>query len=124
MNLFSKASQSSKTMGLVFCSIHFLISWSVIISVAMGSRDAQWQLVWVFFWLFDFPVSVIHVGVLRFLPQFDIAALPISVNSFNDFLAPTLIFGLLGPLWYGVVPIAISHTVNAFRSRRLSVTSK
>lgn len=114
MTFVAKASTKSKVIGAILASIHLVISWWVIVNVALGSRDAQWQLIWIYFWIADFPISLTHLGVLMWFPQFFIDWLPYQIHDFKNFLAPSFIFGFLGPLWYFLIPILIDrlfHTV-------------
>ena len=107
----------------VIAAVHFVISWIVIVAVATGSRDAQWQLVWLYFWIADFPVSLIHVAALAALPHIDVAFLPSKIGDFNNFLVPALVYGVLSPAWYYLIAVLIGRAYRWLSGKRVASNS-
>jgi hypothetical protein len=108
MKLFPRASRRSRIWCYVLCLIHIFASWWVVIHVATTPPDAQWQLIWIFFWPFDLPCAVAWLAISRLLPNWYFAALGDPIGNFTDFIMPTFLFGIVGPLLYLIAPPAIS----------------
>jgi hypothetical protein len=107
-SLFPGASQRSRRWGYALCVIHTLASWWVVISVATAPLDAQWQLIWVFFWPFDFPCAVVWLALGYFLPGWHFSALADPIGDFRYFIMPAVLFGIVAPLLYLIAPQMIS----------------
>src|SRR5580658_4440331 len=107
-SLFPGASQRSRRWGYALCVIHTLASWWVVISVATAPPDAQWQLIWVFFWPFDFPCAVVWLALGYFLPGWHFSALADPIGDFRYFIMPAVLFGIVAPLLYLIAPQMIS----------------
>jgi len=113
---FARASATSHVIGLVLGLVHLVISWRVIIGIAWmsgGGGDAQWQLAWVLLFPFDFPFSLIIF--LPGIPYWSFDSLPYPVGEFRSFILPAFVHGIIGPLWYYFLPVAIS---SLWRARR------
>jgi hypothetical protein len=106
--LFPRASKRSRMLGYTLCLIHIFASWSVVIHVATTPPDAQWQLIWIFFWPFDLPCAVAWLAIAHFLPDWYFYALGDPIGDFKSFIMPTFLFGIVGPLLYLIAPQAIS----------------
>lgn len=104
----SRASNKSFLIGKVLCLIHAVISWWVIIGVGLGEPDAQWQLIWIFFLPFDLPFSLLVFFSNSILPDWSFQSLPYPVSEFQNFILPTLVHGIIGPLFYFLLPVCIS----------------
>lgn len=115
---FSYASKLSYRLGVILCMVHLLISWWVIINIARSQPDAQWQLIWLFFLPFDFPFSLIVLFSGLIFSVGSIKGLPYPISEFNSFIVPTFIHGIVGPLWYFLLPVLISHYVSLKREKR------
>lgn len=102
------ASSQSVRIGLVMALAHLVVSWWVIIGLARGEPDAQWQLVWIFFLPFDLPFSLLVFFSGSIFPDMMVRSLPYPMSDFRGFLLPAFIHGVLGPIWYFVVPVALS----------------
>ena len=109
MNFSKRNISLSFLLGIVLFFVHLFISWPRIFDAVQDQHDAQGGLIWIDLMLMDFPVSLIHVGALKLLPQFDIGLLPRDMRDFNNFLVPAFVYGFLGPLWYFTIPMLISH---------------
>jgi hypothetical protein len=107
-SLFPGASERSRRLGYALCVIHTLASWWVVISVATAPPDAQWQLIWVFFWPFDFPCAAVWLALGYFLPEWHFGALGDPIGDFRYFIMPTVLFGIVAPLLYLIAPQMIS----------------
>lgn len=105
-------------LGGILFLIHFVVSWKVIFLAASTPYDAQWELIWVYFWIPDFPVSLIHYGALVFVPNFNVPFLPRLIGNFDNFLVPAFVYGIVAPLWYFSVPVFISHWYNTQKLKR------
>ena len=102
-----RASRTSYWIGAVLCLTHLVISWSVIINLALEEPDAQWQLIWLFFMPFDLPFSILDFsGIL--LPNWSFDTLPYPISEFRGYILPSFVHGVIGPIWYFLLPIIIS----------------
>jgi hypothetical protein len=106
--VFSHATRRSALVGAVLSSVHLAISWWVIIWVARSGPDAQWQLIWVYFWFVDFPVTLLWFLGCMLLPNWHFATLGEPIGSFRGFLLPAFVFGIAAPAWYFALPLLIS----------------
>lgn len=107
-NFFARASTKSYLMGSVLCIIHLAIAWWIIIGLARSEPDAQWQLVWIAFLPFDFPFSLLVLFSGSIFPDWSIERFPYPVSEFRSFILPAFIHGIIGPLWYFLLPVCIS----------------
>jgi hypothetical protein len=89
--------------------LHLSISWWVLLRLALGGVDAQWQLTWLLFLPFDLPFSLLVFFSNSFIPDWKVSFLPYPSSEFRSFVLPAAIHGLVGPLWYFVLPVAISR---------------
>ena len=103
-----RASSTSYVVGSVLGVLHLSISWWVIFGLVRGGADAQWQLVWFLFLPFDLPFSLLVFFSGSFVPDWSIASLPYPVSELRGFILPAIIHGLVGPLWYFLLPVAVS----------------
>jgi len=104
----SRASKKSYRIGIALCLIHLVISWWFIIGLAMYEPDAQWQLVWFLFLPFDLPFSLLVLFSGSIFPDWTFTTFPYPISEFHDFILPAFIHGILGPLWYFLLPVSIS----------------
>jgi hypothetical protein len=88
--------------------MHLVVSWFVIIILASGEQDALWQLTWLFFLPFDLPFSLIVPLLMPLFRGWSITSLPYPIGEVNEFLLPAFIVGIVGPLWYFLLPVIIS----------------
>jgi hypothetical protein len=93
--------------------VHLVISWWIIISVLMSHHDAQWQLIWIF--LLPFSLLVPFAGYI--FPEWDFRKLPSPWNDFDSFIVPTIVYGIIGPLQYFLLPVL----VDGFMTRRARI---
>ena len=114
--VLSRATGRSVVVGVVLSSVHLAISWWIIIRVARSVPDAQWQLIWVYFWPVDFPVTLLWFLGCMLLPNWYFATLGEPIGNFRGFLLPAFVFGIAAPAWYFVLPLLISSRRR--RSRR------
>ena len=116
--IFAAASRGAYKIGAVAAIIHLVVSWWIIISVLMSNRDAQWQLIWIFLLPFDLPFSLLVFFAGYIFPDWDFRKLPSPWNDFDSFIVPTIVYGIIGPLQYFLLPILVDGflTRRAFRS--------
>jgi hypothetical protein len=105
---FARASARSYKIGFFLCFFHLVVSWWVIISLGLSKPTAQWQLTWVLFLPFDFPISLLWFLGLKILPDSLFGSFPYPFGEFKAFIVPAFIHGILGPLWYFFLPVAVS----------------
>jgi hypothetical protein len=102
------------SVGAVFFALHLYWSWLIIVDLYDSKLDAQWQLAWVAPFFVDFPISLLSLISLIFIPSVDLPFLPYPASSLNAFLLPAFVHGVLGPLYWFSIPIWVS----AWRARR------
>jgi len=107
-NIFARASATSYRVGMVLGLIHLIIAWWIIISLGRSEPDAQWQLVWILFLPFDFPFSLLVLFSSLIFPDWSFDAFPYPVGEFRHFILPVFIHGIIGPIWYFLLPVCIS----------------
>lgn len=107
-NFFARGNTASYLLGLVLCLIHLVISWWVIIGLVRGEPDAQWQLVWIAFLPFDLPFSLLVFFSDLIFPDWSFERFPYPVSEFRSFILPAFVHGIIGPLWYFLLPVCIS----------------
>ncbi len=105
---FSRASGTSYSIGTTLALIHIVASWYVILRIAGKEPDAQWQLVWIFFLPFDLPFSLLVFFAGSIFPDWSFKSVSYPISEFRSFLWPSFIHGIVGPLWYFLLPIFIS----------------
>ncbi len=105
---FARASAGSYRLGLALGLIHLVLAWWVIISVGMSEPDAQWQLIWIFFLPFDFPFSRVVFFSPWIFPDWYFRSLPYPMGLFRGFILPAFVHGIIGPMWYYLLPVCIS----------------
>jgi hypothetical protein len=115
-----RASKTSYLVGSVLGLVHFSIAWWVIVRLALGGADAQWQLVWFLFLPFDLPFSLLVFFSGSFFPDWSISSLPHPVSELRDFILPAFIHGVVGPLWYLLLPIAVSSLRRSRQPKRIA----
>lgn len=113
---FARASGTSYQLGLVLCLIHIVIAWWFIIKLGRSEPDAQWQLIWIYFLPFDFPFSLLVFFSGSIFPDWSFKSFPYPVSEFRSFILPAFIHGIIGPLWYFLLPVGIS-SLRAYFSR-------
>jgi hypothetical protein len=104
---FAAASAGAYKLAAI---VHLVISWWIIISVLMSHHDAQWQLIWIF--LLPFSLLVPFAGYIS--PEWDFRKLPSPWNDFDSFIVPPIVYGIIGPLQYFLLPVL----VDGFMTRR------
>jgi hypothetical protein len=94
-SFFSRASRTSYIIGFILCIVHLIISWAVIGDPFESPHDAQWQLIFIFFFPFDFPFSLFFL-------------FGIFPSWIDDHSRAILVHGIIGPIWYFILPIMLS----------------
>jgi hypothetical protein len=105
--VFVAASAGAYKLGLAGCLIHLVLSWWIIISVLSSERDAQWQLIWIFLFPLDFPFSLLVFFAGYIFPDWTLRGLPSPWNDFHSFVLPVIVHGIIGPLWYFLLPVCV-----------------
>jgi hypothetical protein len=111
------ASKTSYIIGLILFSIHLLISWWIIIDLGTSELNAQWILIWLYFFPFDLPFSFLFLMGI-FLPNWSFSFLPYPVSQFRAYLVPSFVFGVIGPIWYFFIPVIISNAWGKHKLKR------
>ncbi len=112
---FANSSRFSYCIGSLLAFIHLLFSWGILLDLAQREPDAQWQLIWIFFLPFDFPFSLIVLFGGYLFPDWSFSSLPYPVSDFRGFILPAIVHGMIGPVWYFLLPVAISSFYNTLR---------
>lgn len=115
---FNNASAASFKLGLVMCLVHLLISWLVIIKLGLSEPDSQWQLVWIYFLPLDLPFSLLVYFSGSIFADWSFNSYPYPVSEFRSFVLPSIIHGIIGPLWYFFLPVCISSLRTYFSKSR------
>lgn len=105
MRIFPK--ENSYRIGLMLAAIHLCISWWVIFDLASSDVDAGWQFIWLYFWLPDFPVTLLWMLGCILFPDWNFPALGPLYGDFRGFLLPAFVFGIVAPAWYFFLPSLI-----------------
>lgn len=124
MRFFGYASTRSKIFGAYLSGLHLLISFSVIISLATHEPDSQWQLIWIIFFPFDFPFSLVTILAPMIISDFSIYGLRYPLGEVASFIVPAFIHGIIGPIWYYFIPVLISHYYNVYSQKRKNPISQ
>ncbi len=109
------ASADSWRFGAIFAVPHFVFVVGLMTFAAMGSREAQWQLIFAPLLLLDLPVALLAypLGIAAAYAA-EAAGLPVDGDLVLVFVAN----GLVGSAFYLIVPPAISAHLRARRERR------
>ena len=91
-----------------------VVLWNLIIRLASHEPDAQWQFAWLVFFPFDFPFSLLVLFGGLIFPDWSMP-LRYPLGDFRSFILPSLIHGVVGPLWYFFVPVFISGFRSQYR---------
>src|SRR6266568_4339043 len=116
-SLFSRASKASYQFGLVLGLIHLVIGWWVILRLIQNEPDAQWQLVWIFFLPFDLPFSLLVFYSSSIFSDWTFKSLPYPMSQFRSFILPVFVHGIIGPIWYFLLPVMISSLWGRFKRK-------
>lgn len=104
--------------GILLGVLHLVAVSTVALNLLLSEVDAQWQLVWVVFLLLDFPISLLVVFQGSIFPEFAFHALPYPASDFRGFWLPIVVHGVLGSLWWGLLPLAINAAVIGLKQLR------
>ena len=116
--IFLAAGPVAYKIGVVAGGIHLVISWWTIIYILTSDRDAQWQLIWIFFLPFDFPFSLLVLFAGYVFPGVYFSGLSSPWDDFHSFVLPLVVHGVVGPLWYFFVPVFIDGIMTTRSLRR------
>ena len=100
-----RSSRESWYIGCALAIAHLLIVAAFLLSAARGSRDAQWQLIFLPVLLLDLPAALVAYP-LGFAAMRASEAIGVGVDSMLVFVA--IANGLFGTLFYFIAPPAIS----------------
>jgi hypothetical protein len=118
-SFFANASKSSLKIGLLLFGVHLILAWWVILSLGLSGPDAQWQLVWIYFLPLDFPFSLLVYFSNNLFPDWSVGFLRYPMSDFRGFVLPSVVHGIIGPIWYFAVPVSISAMLGKWREYRL-----
>lgn len=111
-----KDKRVSFKIGLFLAFVHFVFFMFIVVPI-VRFPDAQWQLTWIVFMFIDFPVSFLCMLVLFFCPEFSFDFLPYPISELRSFILPSIIFGVLGTLWYFYLPVLIANITKNIKER-------
>jgi len=117
-SFINRASAVSYKVGLILSLLHLLISWWVIIRLASAEPDAQWQLIWFYFLPFDLPFSLLVYFSGSIFADWSFYMFPYPISEFRSFILPSIIHGIIGPLWYFFIPICFSRLRIYFKENK------
>jgi hypothetical protein len=115
--ILAAASSGAYKLGFGACLVHLVVSWWIIIGIIFSARDAQWQLIWIFLLPFDFPFSLLVLFGGYIFPDWSFRGLPSPWDDFHGFFLPVVVHGIIGPLWYFLLPVLIDGVMSTYSSR-------
>jgi hypothetical protein len=117
--MFFIKKQLNFKIGLMLGLFHFIFSIFVAIDIIRLSSGAQWQFLWFFPFLIDFPISLLYIFLLALpFPRSTLYFLPYPISHLRDFLLPFFFHSVLGTLWYFFLPIILANLINKLRKKR------
>lgn len=115
--MFRFASSLSIKVGTALALSHFFIVLAIVWSLLVSELDAQWQLTWVPLLLLDFPVSLIVVFSTDIFAGMSSPWTSYPASELHGFVLPALVHGILGSLWWFILPVAVSSAWKSIRAR-------
>ena len=109
------ASAGSWRFGAIVAVPHFLLVVGLMTFSAMGSRDAQWQLIFTPLLIVDLPIALLAYPLGMAVAY---AAEAAGLSIAGDFVLVFVANGLVGSGFYLIIPPAISAHLRARRERR------
>lgn len=108
----------SVKVGIVLGGLHFLLVALVVLSLLTTELDAQWQLVWIPFLIADFPISLLIVVARLLIPVWHFSVGTYPVSELHGFLVPAVVHGIVGSLWWFLLPILFAKLWSKVRKRK------
>jgi hypothetical protein len=90
----------SKKVGIAFAAIHLLV-FAIFILYLYLSSEGQTRLLWALWLPLDFPVSLIVIAGLDWIPSDS------QLMGATRELLPYFVHGIVGTIWWFFVPIII-----------------
>jgi hypothetical protein len=115
--MFRPASPLSVKVGISLAIFHVAIVLAIVWSLLASELDAQWQLTWVPLLLLDFPVSLVVVFSTDVFAGMSSPWTSFPASELHGFVLPALVHGILGSLWWFILPVAVSSAWNSIRAR-------
>ena len=112
------ASKTAYLVGTILALVHLILSWYIIIGLGLNEPDAQWQLIWIVLLPFDFPFSLLVLFSGYLFPDWSFSSFPYPVSEFRSFILPAFVHGIIGPIWYFMLPIFISILRRRYKEKR------
>jgi len=110
------ASFESWVVGAILGSVHLGLVVLLILGSMHGSHDAQWQLMFAPFLLLDLPILIIGYPVALGIGQF-LHLVGVHFGTYGvDYLFFGVAHGIIGSMFYTIVPAAISAHLHSRRS--------
>jgi len=106
MHLIDTKKLSCK-IGLFLGVIHIALFIYIVFQVNFSSEPNP-SLYWLVFLYIDFPISLLSYGILNGYASVA-PYIPTFLNKLFNFLFPILLFGVMGTIWYIMLPILISN---------------
>ncbi|RLA04094.1 MAG: hypothetical protein DRQ45_01575 [Gammaproteobacteria bacterium] len=97
---------TSRFIGLFLAAIHLMLFTLFSIKMYYGSQDAMSGMLWGLWEAVDFPVSLLaHYGFISVPIQW-------SFLTFVRFIYPYFVYGVLGTIWWFLIPVMIGGLFN------------
>lgn len=113
-------------LGSTFALFHIALVIYVVTFILNGV-ERDWPLYWLLFLLLDFPVCLIEVGVnclifdsyeQTWIPtRLDLVESYSPLNDVVNFWMPLLIYGVIGTVWWFIIPRIIQQLAHFFKRR-------
>lgn len=88
---------TSRKVGLALSGAHFAVFILFVAYIDFFGRDAQLRLLWTLWLPIDFPISLLVIQGFEVIPSSTVRA-----------YLPYLVHGVLGTLWWLVLPTIVS----------------
>lgn len=105
-------------IGVALGLVHLLLVAVVALDLAREELDAQWQLIWIPFLVADFPVSLLIPLMWYLFPTAHLSFGSYPVSEAQGFIFPVVVHGIIGSLWWFLIPILAARLWARIRGSR------
>jgi hypothetical protein len=111
------ATSGSRKVGYVLGSLHLVVTVTVVRSLLASPPDAQWQMVWIPFFVADLPFSLLVLPLGFLLRSLQFSTLPYPASEVASFWLPAMFHGVFGSIWYFFLPQVVVRDARRIASR-------
>jgi hypothetical protein len=105
----------SVSIGIILSVVHFILVLWIVYHIC-SSKEHVWPNLWLLFFWIDLPFGLVSIAFFKLTKRkITIPWLSYPFNDFENFILPSVFFGIGGTVWWFFIPQFIAKAFSNLR---------